>query len=125
MERIIRVGVVLTIVTLTSLLAIIIANGELSWATAGLVLLIALMVGLVLGVWAVVHNQFQRTAEILITSGIVVGFIIVVVLLLMAGSDIKEACEDMIQVGSAWWLLAPSGGTALISAYFGLHKKGA
>lgn len=124
MERIIRVGVVLTIVTLTSLLAIVIANGELTWATAGLVLVIALVLGLIVGTWTVVHTQFPQAAEVGITIGIVVGVIIVFVVLLMGGTDIRQAFEDLFEDGSAWWLAAPAVGTAAIVAYFGLHKKG-
>ncbi len=123
MERIFRVGAVLTITILTCLLTIIIANGELTWATAGLVLMIALIIGLAVGTWTVVHNQFPQTAEVGITIGIVVGVIVMFILLLMGGSEIKQACKDLFGDGSAWWLLAPAAGTTAIVLLFGMHKE--
>lgn len=123
MERIIRVATVFTITTLVGLSAIIIANGDLTWATAGLVLVIALTLGALMGIWAVVHGQFEQAVEISLTVGIFVAMIGAFAILMVAGSDIKSAFGDMFGDGAAWWLVSPLAGTVAITIMFGLHRN--
>ncbi|HEY0965606.1 MAG TPA: hypothetical protein VGE13_03950 [Candidatus Saccharimonadales bacterium] len=123
MERIIRVATVFAINTIVSILAIVIANGELTWATAGLVLVVALVLGALVGIWAVVHGQFETAVEVGLTIGIFVALIAAFVIAMIAGSDIKKALGDLFEESSAWWLVSPLGGTAAIVFLFGLHRE--
>jgi len=123
MERIISVATVFAITTLVGLLAIIIANGDLTWATAGLVLVIALTLGALMGIWAVVHGQFEPAVEISLTVGIFVAMIGAFAIMTVSGSDIKSAFVDMFGNGAAWWLVSPLLGTAAITLLFGLHRN--
>lgn len=122
MERIIRVATVFAITTLIGLLSIIIANGDLTWATAGLVLVIGLALGALMGIWSVVHGQFEQIVEITLTTGIFLATIAAFAIVMVAGSAIKSAFVDMFGNGAAWWLLAPLLGTAAIVFLFGLHR---
>ena len=123
MERIIRVATVFAITTLVGLMSIIIANGDLTWATVGLMVIVALIIGLGFGVWTIVHHQFPTMAEIGITVGIVCGIIGVFVLAGIAGKEIYSNLKDVVGAGSAWWLLSPIAGTVAITLTFGLHSK--
>lgn len=123
MERIIRVATLFAITTLVGLMAIIIANGDLTWATAGLVLVIALALGALMGIWAVVHGSFEQAVEISLTVGIFVALIVAFAIMVVAGSDIKSAFVDMFGNGAAWWLVSPIAGTLAITLLFGLHRE--
>lgn len=123
MERIIRVATVFAITTLIGLVAIIIANGDLTWATAGLVLVIALTLGALMGIWAVVHGQFEQAVEIALTAGIFVAMISAFAIVMASGSNIKSAFVDMFGNGAAWWLVSPVVGTVVITVLFGLHRS--
>ncbi|MCB9819852.1 hypothetical protein H6796_00880 [Candidatus Nomurabacteria bacterium] len=124
MERIIRVATVLGITTLVGLMSIIIANGDLTWTTVGLVVVIALSIGFATGVWAVVHGRFEPNVEIGLTLGILVTAGIAAMILILAGSEVKALLGDLFARGSAWWLIAPVMGTAAIVLLFGLHRSG-
>lgn len=122
MERIIRVGVVFTIVTLACILAIITANGELTWATAGLVAVIVLIIGLAVGVWTIVHGHFSPSTEVGLTIGILVGLVLVFLLLLMGGSEIEKAFKEAFGDASAWWLVWPVAATVALTVLLDLHR---
>ena len=124
MERIIRVFAVFGITTLVGLMSIVIANGDLTWATAGLVAVVVLGLGFAAGVWAVVHGRFDPAVEVGLTLGILVVAGIAATILLLAGSGIKALLGDLFARGSAWWLIAPVMGTAAIVLLFGLHRSG-
>lgn len=123
MERFIRVGVTLIIVTIACILAIITANGKITWATAGLVAIIVLTAGLAAGVWAVVHGHFSSNIEIGLTIGIIVGIIVGGWLLLVGGTEIKRAFENVFADVSAWWLIWPVAATAALSFLLDLHRN--
>lgn len=122
MERIIRILAVFGITTLVGLLSIIIADGKLTWATAGLVLLVALTFGFAAGVWAVVHGRFDSATEVGLTVGIVVVAAVAATVLLYAGSEIKALVTELFGHGAAWWLASPILGTLAITFIFGLHR---
>lgn len=115
MERIIRVSVVFTVCILIGVLSIVIANGKLTWATAGLVLVIVLGLGAVIGVWAVVHGQFPTAVEAGLTVGIVVIGITLLSLAMFAGADIRNVLKEVFDDASAWWLAVPIIGATGLS----------
>lgn len=120
MERITRVSGLFTTAFFIGLLSIVIANGELTWATGKLVLAIVLAAGFIAGVWAVVHGHFATPIEIGLTIGIVVIGIVVVGLAMVAGHDILNTFKKAFSDGSAWWLVVPIVGMvplALISEW--------
>ena len=120
MERIIRVSIVLTIMTISSLIAILIASNETFWTTSSPALVVGLVLVAVMIVWIIVHNQFPREVEMMITAGIVLALI---VLLLFAGAEIKQVLKDVLDDASGWWLVSPAIGSAAIVWLFKLHEK--
>ena len=124
MERIIRIGVVFAITTLVGLLAIVIANGDLTWGTIAMVLLVTFVFGFTAGTWAVVHGQFDHGVAVGLTVGIVTAAIGAFFILLYAGHEVKQALGSVFGNGAAWWLIAPIAGTAAIVLLFGLHRTG-
>lgn len=115
MERITQSVIVFTVCILIGLLSIMIANGELTWTTASLVLAILLIGGFVAGVWTVVRGHFPTSVEIGLTVSIVALAVIFAVLMTIAGTDIRDALGDTFNDGSAWWPAAPLIGGVCLS----------
>lgn len=123
MERIMKIGTVFIIVTLACLLAIITADGNLTWGTGGLVLLILFIIGLVVGVWTVVHGSFTTPVEIGLTIGIVILGLLILALAAMAGREMLDALEDLVTSATVLWLVWPLVATGVLSMVLGLHKR--
>lgn len=123
MERIIRIAVAFGIMTITSIVAILLASGELTWKTTGLVIFLVAIAGFIAGVWAVVHGRFDRQVEIGLTLGIATVAIIGVVILLFAGASVREGIAALFRDNSPWWLLPPAVGTVIMTFVFGLHRR--
>lgn len=123
MERIIRIGTVFVIVTLACLLAIITADGNLTWGTGGLVLLILFIIGMIVGVWTVVHGSFPTPVEIGLTVGIVILGLLIMILAAMAGAEMLAALTNLVTSATVLWLLWPVVATVALCLLLGLHKK--
>lgn len=123
MERFIRVAIVFAITSLVGLLAILIANGDLTWGTVAMIVFVALVFGLIAGTWAVVHGHFDRGVEVGLTIGIVSMVVIACCIMLYAGHEVKQALASVFGNGAAWWLIAPVAGTVAITVVFGLHRE--
>lgn len=123
MERIMKIGTLFIIVTLACLMAIITADGTLSWETIGLALLIILVAAFAFAVWTVVHNTFDKLVEIGLTVGIVILGLMIFVLAAMVGAEIKDMVVDAVSGATVLWLVWPLVGTIAITLVFGLHLK--
>jgi len=123
MERIIKIGSTFGIVTLACILAILTADGKLTWGTAGLVLSIFLVIGFVVSVWTIVDNKFTKKVSIGLTIGIVLMFFGIVTLAALAGAEIKETVKDLCKDATLMWLIWPIVGTTCLTFLLGLHKK--
>jgi hypothetical protein len=123
MEHITRIGMLFGVITLTSLFAIILANGELMWATIGLMLLFVLIVALGVGLWTLIHNTFPAPVEIGLTIAIIAALIAVLMVVALAGREIFDALAGVVGNHTAWWLIAPLIGTAAIRMIFGVGRR--
>lgn len=124
MDRIIRIGIVFVVTTVTCLVAIVVAEGDLSWATAKLAGLTLLGVILLLGIWAVVHFNFSTLMEIGLTVAIFAGLVLGAYLLPSAMGGFRDLVDENFASKAGWWLIAPVLGTTAIALILNLHKRG-
>lgn len=123
MERFLRIGVVLLIVTLACFMSAGIVNDGFTATLVVQAVTILCLVGVGFGARKIYRHEQSEAVASGAAVATVGSFVLLIIVFSFAGEQLGQALQSTFSDSSAGWMLGPLVGTAGITVFLGLHQR--